>query len=159
MMKSLRCRPPILWVHHVTVTLPHSVSKAGWCPSDSASSPTLLVKASASRKLGNENTRSRRSMPSTLMMCHAGTCGLYSASSASVTVGSPLRQATHFIWLSCAILLYSPLVAAPLVGVHSQHLHQGKRGHPRGASLLVCKILKYHITPGYCIPLHHHVIV
>jgi hypothetical protein len=28
-MKSLRCRPPILWVHHVTVTLPHSVKRAG----------------------------------------------------------------------------------------------------------------------------------
>src|SRR5690606_31340988 len=24
MIKSLRCRPPILWVHQVTVTLPHS---------------------------------------------------------------------------------------------------------------------------------------
>ena len=29
MMKSLRCRPRILWLHQVTVTLPHSVSRAG----------------------------------------------------------------------------------------------------------------------------------
>ncbi len=29
-MKSLRCRPRILWVHQVTVTRPHSVSSAGW---------------------------------------------------------------------------------------------------------------------------------
>ena len=29
MMKSLRCRPPILWVHQLTVTLPHSVSSDG----------------------------------------------------------------------------------------------------------------------------------
>jgi len=29
MMKSLRCRPLILCVHQVTVTLPHSVSNAG----------------------------------------------------------------------------------------------------------------------------------
>src|SRR5215203_481430 len=47
MMKSFRCRPPILCVHQLTVTLPHSVSSAGWCPSSSACSPTLLVKASA----------------------------------------------------------------------------------------------------------------
>ncbi len=30
MMKSLRCRPRISWLHQVTVTLPHSVSRAGW---------------------------------------------------------------------------------------------------------------------------------
>ncbi|MNE37175.1 hypothetical protein D3C80_1310150 [compost metagenome] len=29
MMKSLRCRPLIEWLHQVTVTLPHSVSKPG----------------------------------------------------------------------------------------------------------------------------------
>jgi len=28
-MKSLRCKPRILCVHQVTVTLPHSVNKAG----------------------------------------------------------------------------------------------------------------------------------
>src|SRR3712207_6983618 len=64
MMKSFRCRPPILCVHQVTVTLPHSVNSAGWCPSSSACSPTLLVKASASAKLRNLNTRSKRLMPS-----------------------------------------------------------------------------------------------
>src|SRR5215210_3368528 len=47
MMKPFWCRPPILCVHQLTVTLPHSVSSAGWCPSSSACSPTLLVKASA----------------------------------------------------------------------------------------------------------------
>jgi hypothetical protein len=51
MMKSLRCRPRILCVHQLTVTLPHSVRMAGWWPSDSASSPTRIVKASASAKL------------------------------------------------------------------------------------------------------------
>ena len=30
MMKSLRCRPLIEWLHQVTVTLPHSVSRPGW---------------------------------------------------------------------------------------------------------------------------------
>ena len=30
MMKSLRCRPLIEWLHQVTVTLPHSVSSPGW---------------------------------------------------------------------------------------------------------------------------------
>ena len=29
MMKSLRCRPLIEWLHQVTVTLPHSVSRPG----------------------------------------------------------------------------------------------------------------------------------
>ena len=29
MMKSLRCKPPILWVHQLTVTLPHSSKIAG----------------------------------------------------------------------------------------------------------------------------------
>ncbi len=29
MIKSLRCSPPILCVHHVTVVLPHSVKRAG----------------------------------------------------------------------------------------------------------------------------------
>ncbi len=28
-LKSLRFRPPLLWVHQVTVTLPYSVSRAG----------------------------------------------------------------------------------------------------------------------------------
>ena len=30
MMKSFRWSPSILWVHQVTVTLPHSVKRAGW---------------------------------------------------------------------------------------------------------------------------------
>ncbi len=30
MMKSFLWRPRILWVHQVTVTLPHSVRRAGW---------------------------------------------------------------------------------------------------------------------------------
>ncbi|MCY1431442.1 hypothetical protein D9M71_474100 [compost metagenome] len=30
MMKSLRCRPLASWLHQVTVTLPHSVSRPGW---------------------------------------------------------------------------------------------------------------------------------
>ena len=29
MMKSLRCRPLMEWLHQVTVTLPHSVSRPG----------------------------------------------------------------------------------------------------------------------------------
>src|SRR5918994_559683 len=96
-MKSFWCRPPILWVHQVTVTLPHSVNSAGWCPSSSACSPALLVKASAWAKLRNPNTRSRRLTPSRCTTCHSGTCGLSSAISASVSVGSSPRQAVHFI--------------------------------------------------------------
>src|SRR5215204_4831385 len=97
MMKSFWCRPPILCVHQVTVTLPHSVKSAGWCPSSSACSPTLLVNASAWAKLPNVNTRSRRLMPSRCTTCHSGTCGRRPAISASVSVGSSPRQAVHFI--------------------------------------------------------------
>src|SRR5918992_4728059 len=97
MMKSFWCRPPILCVHQVTVTFPHSVNSAGWCPSSSACSPTLLVKVSAWAKLRNLNTRSRRSMHSRWTTCHSGTCGSSSAISAWVSVGSPPRQAVHFI--------------------------------------------------------------
>src|SRR5215211_8741995 len=96
-MKSFWCSPPILCVHQVTVTLPHSVNNAGWWPSSSACSPTLLVKASAWAKLRNLNTRSRRLMPSRCTTCHSGTCERSSAISASVSVGSSPRQAVHFI--------------------------------------------------------------
>src|SRR5258708_1890294 len=107
MMKSLRCRPPILCVHHVTVTLPHSVRSAGWWPSSSASSPTLFVKARACTKLSKLNALSKRLIPSTSMIFHVGTCGRNPSISASVSVGSPLRQATHFICVSWSI--QSPL--------------------------------------------------
>src|SRR3990167_2196482 len=53
MMKSLRCRPRISWLHQVTVTLPHSVSSAGWWPTSSAMAPTALLKARAWRKFLN----------------------------------------------------------------------------------------------------------
>src|SRR5215203_3490205 len=96
-MKSFRCKPPILCVHQVTVTLPHSVNSAGWCPSFSACSPTLLVKASAWAKLRNLNTRSKRLVPSRSTTCHSGTCGRNFAISASVSVGSSPRQAVHLI--------------------------------------------------------------
>src|SRR5215211_28882 len=104
MMKSFRCRPPILCVHQVTVTLPHSFTSAGWCPSSSACSPTLLVNANAWAKLRNLNTRSKRLMPSRFTTCHSGTCRRSSAISASVSVGSSPRQAVHFISDSSLIL-------------------------------------------------------
>ena len=47
MMKSLVCSPPMMCVHHETVTLPHSVKIAGWWFSRSAISPTRLVNCKA----------------------------------------------------------------------------------------------------------------
>src|SRR5215211_6942773 len=113
-MKSFRCRPPILCVHQVTVTLPHSVNSAGWCPSSSACSPTLLVNANAWAKLRNLNTRSKRLMPSRFTTCHSGTCRRSSAISASVSVGSSPRQAVHFI--SDSSLILSPFLWARRLG-------------------------------------------
>src|SRR3712207_44004 len=107
MMKSFWCSPPILCVHHVTVTLPHSVNSAGWCPSSSARSPTSSVKASASAKLRNPYVRSRRFTPPRSTTCHSGTCRRSSAISSSVSVGSPPLQAVHFICVSSLILLFS----------------------------------------------------
>src|SRR5260370_24239044 len=128
MMKSLRCRPPILCLHHVTVTLPHSVRSAGWWPSSSASSPTLFVKARACTKLSKLNTLSKRLIPSTSMIFHAGSCGRNSAISASVSVGSPLRQATHFICVSWSI-------QPPLWVLVSFEGTRGTKGRASGTSL------------------------
>src|SRR5258708_7516050 len=128
MMKSLRCRPPILCVHHVTVTLPHSVRSAGWWPSSSASSPTLFVKARACTKLSELNALSKRLIPSTSMIFHVGTCGRNPSISASVSVGSPLRQATHFICVSWSI-------QPPLWVLVSFEGTRGTKGRASGTSL------------------------
>src|SRR5260370_25472765 len=50
-------------------------------------------------------------MPSISTTRHCGTCGRNSAISASVTVGSPLRQATQTICSSCSIFSYLPFIA------------------------------------------------
>src|SRR3990172_3848933 len=127
MMKSLRCRPRILCVHHVTVTRPHSVSSAGWCPSDSASAPTSLVKARAAAKFLNAKARASRFSPSTSNKRQSGTCGCSSAASASVTVGESLRPASHFISVSLDIYASVgcaypwPSVMAGSLGYNSLH--------------------------------------
>src|SRR5712692_6587479 len=95
MMKSFRWSPWILWVHQVTVTRPHSVRRAGWCPSSSARAPTRLVKASAAAKSGKWKSRSSRAIPSRSRSCQSGTSRLSSAISASVTRGESRRQATQ----------------------------------------------------------------
>ena len=84
-------------VHHVTVTLPHSVRRAGWWPSASARAPISFVNASACAKSGNRSTRRRRSTSSSRTSSHSATCGRSSASSASVTVGPSRRHATQCI--------------------------------------------------------------
>src|SRR5262245_2264787 len=82
-------------VHQVTVTLPHSVSSAGWWPSRSASAPTRFVKASASTKFGNSNTRSSRATPSRCTTAQPGTSRASALSSAPVTCGESGRQAVQ----------------------------------------------------------------
>ena len=57
--KSDSCSPPILCVKIVSFTRPQPSSMSGWWPTDSASSPTRLVKASASAKSLNRNSFSR----------------------------------------------------------------------------------------------------
>ena len=75
MTKSLRCKFRILWVHHATRTLPHSVTNRGWCPSSSAKAPRLAVKSRACWKLGNGNTRSSFLMLSSVISSQSETRG------------------------------------------------------------------------------------
>src|SRR5690606_4157872 len=98
MMKSLRCRPRISWLHQVTVTLPHSVSRAGWWPTSSAMAPTALVKARAWRKFLNRYTRSSSIWSPRTSMFQSGISRISSASSSSDTFGASARQASHWAW-------------------------------------------------------------
>ncbi len=75
MMKSLRCNPRILCVHHATFTRPHSVTMRGWCPSSSAISPTLCENSNAPAKSENLNVRSSRLISSTSVSSQSGTTG------------------------------------------------------------------------------------
>src|SRR5450830_946198 len=98
MMKSLRCRPLMEWLHQVTVTLPHSVSRPGWWPSASEIAPMALVKARANLKFLNRKTFSNCMTPSRTSMFQSGICLSSTGSSSSLTCGASARQASQWAW-------------------------------------------------------------
>ena len=106
-IKSFLCKPEMACVHHVTVSLPHSNNKAGWWPSCSANSATLLLTAHACLKLRNVYSRCNCNTPSPTIGCQSGIWRNNSGYSASLTCGAPARQASHCIWFNSSLICFS----------------------------------------------------